>query len=80
MLNVDGTFDIVIANPPYIESRNSLLTSDLKDAYQETVRMTWNESLPRGSDLLIYFFARAPRFLKDDGVGCFYNAKRLAQH
>ena len=69
MFGVNNGFDIVIGNPPYVESRNSLLSDDLKDAYLTQVLSDWGESLPRGSDLLIYFFARAPKLLHDVGHG-----------
>ena len=71
MLDVGDGFDIVIANPPYVEARNSLLTEELKDAYLDQVRSQWNETLPRGSDLLIYFYARSPAYLSRSGIGCF---------
>ncbi|MDE0013029.1 MAG: Eco57I restriction-modification methylase domain-containing protein [Candidatus Poribacteria bacterium] len=66
----DG-FDVVIGNPPYVESRNSLLTDEQKVAYGKQVVSDWKESLPRGSDLLIYFYARSPKFLNKSGNGCF---------
>ena len=66
----DG-FDIVIGNPPYVESRNSLLSLEMKDSYGEQVRRDWSASLPRGSDLLIYFYARGFRVLATRGHGCF---------
>ncbi len=66
----DG-FDVVIGNPPYVESRNNLLTDEQKVAYGKQVVSDWKESLPRGSDLLIYFYARSPKFLNKSGNGCF---------
>ena len=71
MFGVAEGFDVVIGNPPYVESRNSLLSRELKDAYMNQVLSDWQESLPRGSDLLIYFYARTPKFLNDLGRGCF---------
>ena len=71
MFGVAEGFDVVIGNPPYVESRNSLLSRELKDAYMSQVLSDWQESLPRGSDLLIYFYARAPKLLNDTGRGCF---------
>lgn len=65
---VDG-FDIVIGNPPYLESRNRLFKAKSKDAYQSQVRQDWQAALPRGSDLLIYFFPRAALFLGAEGHG-----------
>ena len=67
MFGVSDGFDIVIGNPPYVESRNSLLSDDMKEAYLSQVLSDWGETLPRGSDLLIYFFARAPKLLNDLG-------------
>ena len=71
MFGVKNGFDIVIGNPPYVESRNSLLSSDLKDAYGSQTIRDWKEPLPRGSDLLIYFYARSATFMSDLGYGCF---------
>ena len=50
-----GGFDVVLTNPPYVESRSSSLSSELKDAYINQTLIDWGERLPRGSDLLIYF-------------------------
>ena len=61
---------MVIGNPPYIESRNSLLSDALKDSYGNQVQTDWGETLPRGSDLLIYFYPRSVKLLHDLGCGC----------
>ena len=71
MFGVTEGFDVVIGNPPYVESRNSLLSNELKTAYGKQVVSDWKESLPRGSDLLIYFYARSAKFLNESGNGCF---------
>ena len=71
MFGVTGGFDVVIGNPPYVESRNSLLSNELKNSYGNQVLNDWQETLPRGSDLLIYFYARSPKLIKDSGYGCF---------
>ncbi len=70
MFNVDGGFNIVIGNPPYVEARNKLLTPELKALYGSQIKIDWNTSLPRGSDLLIYFFAKSANLLADDAIGC----------
>lgn len=70
MFGVVTGFDVVIGNPPYIESRNNLLSPEMKKAYNKQVISDWGESLPLGSDLLIYFLARTPTFLSDAGYGC----------
>ena len=71
MFGVREGFDVVIGNPPYVESRNSLLSDELKGSYGNQVLADWGDALPRGSDLLIYFYARAPKLLNDAGLGCF---------
>ena len=65
-----GGFDLVIGNPPYVEARNSRLSEALKDAYGNQVLRDWGSRLPRGSDLLIYFFTRSTRLFHDAGQGC----------
>ena len=71
MFGLSNSFDIIIGNPPYVESRNSLLSDSLKDSYRDQTLADWGEALPRGSDLLIYFYACAPKFLNGSGSGCF---------
>ena len=70
MFGVTDGFDVVIGNPPYVESRNSLLSDELKDSYGNQVQTDWGEILPRGSDLLIYFYPRSVKLLNDSGCGC----------
>ena len=66
-----GGFDVVIGNPPYVEARSSSISEAIKDAYQSQVRSDWGETLPRGSDLLLYFYPRSVELLKRTGYGCF---------
>ncbi|GAB5492424.1 MAG: hypothetical protein Phog2KO_26390 [Phototrophicaceae bacterium] len=52
-------FDIVIGNPPYLESRSPEFLDDVKDALQKAVKERWKKDakfIARGADLLIYFF------------------------
>lgn len=70
MFNVSDGFDIVIGNPPYVESRNNLLSDAMKDLYGRQVQLDWRSSLPRGSDLLVYFLARVPKLMNDTGTAC----------
>ena len=67
----DGGFDIVIGNPPYVEARSSSISKSLKDAYRARVQSDWGETLPGGSDLLMYFYPRSVQLLKRTGYGCF---------
>ena len=66
MFGIAEGFDVVIGNPPYVESRNSLLSNEQKIAYGKQVVSDWQDTLPRGSDLLIYFYARSAKFLIRD--------------
>ena len=66
----DG-FDIVIGNPPYVESRSSSISASLKEAYRAQTQRDWGSSLPRGSDLLMYFFPRAAKLMRPGGRGLF---------
>ena len=70
MFGVETGFDVVIGNPPYVESRNSLMSAEAKDAYLRQVRSDWDADLPRGSDLLIYFLARSAKLLGEVGWAC----------
>ena len=66
----DG-FEVIVGNPPYVEARSSMVTEAAKKDYAAQVDADWGAPLPRGSDLLIYFYARAARLLRPQGVGAF---------
>ena len=66
-----GGFDVVVANPPYVESRSSSIQKASKDAYGRRFLADWGDSLPKGSDLFIYFFARAAQLLSPRGKAAF---------
>ena len=71
MFSIDY-FDIVIGNPPYVESRSANVSADLKTLYQNQVQFDFGEFsryITRGSDLLIYFFPRSITFLDEKGIG-----------
>ena len=70
MFGIADGVDVVIGNPPYVEARNSLLSDELKDSYGNQVQTDWGETLPRGSDLLIYFYSRSVKLLNGLGRGC----------
>ncbi len=66
-------FDIVIGNPPYVESRSSDVPKELKLEYQKQVVRDFNknaEYITLGADLLVYFYPRASKILSHDGIGC----------
>jgi hypothetical protein len=55
-------FDVVIGNPPYLESRHPDFSDEFKEIYQIATKRRWGEDakyITRGSDLLIYFFENA---------------------
>lgn len=58
VFNDDG-FDVVIGNPPYLESRSPEFADSLKDELQKAIKYRWQKDasyISRGADLLIYFF------------------------
>lgn len=67
-------FDIVIGNPPYLESRNPNFSEEMKEKLQSIIKKRYNENayyFPKGTDLLIYFFELARRLLKNTGINTF---------
>jgi hypothetical protein len=65
-------FDIVIGNPPYVESRSASVSEDLKEKYQKQIKIEFSDCshyITQGSDLLIYFFPRSITLLSDSGTG-----------
>lgn len=75
MFDVKTGFDIVIGNPPYIESRNkNLFAPELKDSYQLNVKNRWEDRakyITKGADLLVYFFEFSLKILSDKGTNSF---------
>ena len=72
--NCNG-FDIVIGNPPYVESRNSCFSETLKDALQHQIETLYSKEerkcFSRGADLLIFFFELSFRLLNSAGINTF---------
>ena len=64
-------FDVILGNPPYVESRSSMVGKAAKKAYGDQVESDWGSRIPRGSDLLVYFYTRSARMLKPNGLGAF---------
>ena len=64
-------FDVILGNPPYVESRSSMVGKAAKKAYGDQVESDWGSRIPRGSDLLVYFYARSAKMLKPNGLGAF---------
>lgn len=74
MFGIKDGFDIVIGNPPYLEARNSNFPDWEKDVLQEQLKQRYGKKfdlIPRGSDLLIYFYELSLRMIKPDGINAF---------
>ncbi len=71
----EGGFDIVIGNPPYVESRSPNFPDDLKSQLQRKLSERYSkedcESFPRGSDLMMFFFEQAFSLLAKEGVNAY---------
>lgn len=70
----NGGFDIVIGNPPYLESRNSNFDNKTKDVLGRIIKDRYPNDyifFARGADLLVYFFELSLRIMKKDGVNVF---------
>jgi hypothetical protein len=55
-------FDVVIGNPPYLESRHPSFSDTYKDILQQAIISRWSADasyITRGADLLVYFFETA---------------------
>jgi hypothetical protein len=63
-------FDVVIANPPYLEARSPEFTEDMKSKLQMYIEHdfpTEKHLIPRGCDLLIYFYTKSVQLVRTDG-------------
>lgn len=71
----NGGFDIVIGNPPYVESRNSNIDEAQKDAIQLQLKQKHTpqdaECFTRGADLLIFFFELSFDISSSTGINTF---------
>ena len=71
MFGVTNGFDIVIGNPPYLESRNKLFNKNQKNVYQSEVQKRWGKAsaqlIPAGADLLIYFYEKSLHLINKQG-------------
>lgn len=67
-------FDIVIGNPPYLESRSPNFQESLKVSLQSEIqkrRLSDAGAFPRGADLLIFFYELSLRLLNAKGYNVF---------
>lgn len=73
MFNVDK-FDIVIGNPPYLESRNKAFSDEMKTNNLHATQQRWpklSTYFTRGCDLLVYFYELSIYLLKENGINAF---------
>ena len=66
---VDGGFDIVVSNPPYVRQE---LIKDLKPILQKVYPATYNGT----SDLYCFFYTRALQLLKPSGMLSFISSNK----
>ncbi len=70
----NGGFDVVIANPPYLEARNPKFSDQMKVEAQQGASLRWgsdSELITKGSDLLIYFIEIGIYLLSEKGTSVF---------
>jgi len=71
MFGVTNGFDVVIGNPPYLESRHPSFRDHLKTLYQNSCKNRWGSDsclVTRGADLLTYFFETSISIISPSGV------------
>lgn len=72
MFGIKDGFDIIIANPPYVESRSPAFAVELKDKLQCQIKSIYNKResalITQGADMLVYFFERAIKFVSENGI------------
>jgi len=62
----ETSVDVVIGNPPYINARE--MTATAKSRYLSQAQRTWPHfDWKRSSDIYVYFWLHAARFLRNDG-------------
>lgn len=67
-------FDVVIANPPYLEARSPEFSDRMKEEAQRGANTRWgvdSEYITRGADLLIYFLELGVYLLANKGTSVF---------
>lgn len=70
MFGIKDGFDIVIGNPPYLESRHPSFNKKLKLIYQKNCELRWGEDskyITKGADLLVYFLELSIKIINNKG-------------
>ncbi len=71
MFGIEDGFDVVIGNPPYLESRHPSFSESLKLEYQKHCSLRWKEDsdyITKGADLLVYFFESSIHLICNTGT------------
>jgi hypothetical protein len=69
-----GGFDIVLANPPYVEQE--AITQTMGQDYKHYLIASYSHAFTGRSDLYVAFYARAHQLLKPRGVACFISSNK----
>ena len=72
MFGVSQGFDVILGNPPYLESRSPAFSDELKDSIREALVRRWpdvdiEKFITRGADLLVYFLELGVSLINADG-------------
>jgi hypothetical protein len=72
MFGIREGFDIVIGNPPYLESRSSAFSDEMKDDLFSAALRRWqgidvSAYITRGADLLVYFLETSVAMIRPNG-------------
>jgi hypothetical protein len=72
MFGIRDGFDIVIGNPPYLESRSRAFPSEFKESLLAAVERRWpdidvSSYVTRGADLLVYFLETSLALIQQHG-------------
>jgi len=71
MFGLEDKFDIIIGNPPYLESRHPSFSTEMKESIQHAAEERWGDDsihIAKGADLLIYFYECGLHLIKDSGL------------
>jgi hypothetical protein len=71
MFGISNGFDVVIGNPPYLESRSPNFPDGVKDNLQRATKIRWGplaQYITRGADLLVYFLEVSLFIIQESGT------------
>ncbi|MDZ7315137.1 MAG: DUF559 domain-containing protein [candidate division KSB1 bacterium] len=73
MFGVRDGFDIVIGNPPYLESRSHAFSNEMKTKLLDAIQRRWRgievlSYITRGADLLVFFLETSLSLIHPQGI------------